>query len=210
MDEGKSKIKTFFQKFWYLLWKDNSIKGWLFSIIFLLVFIKFAFFPLLNLATGTSLPLAIVESCSMYHEGGSFSNFDGWWLRHEEKYQDFEINKTEFEDFQMHGGLNKGDILLIIRANPKKLEVGDIIIFAANQRNPIIHRIVEIKEANGVRTFSTIGDNNNGQLMFERDIAESQLIGRAVTKLSPYLGWVKLVFYDWQKADSERGFCDEN
>jgi translation elongation factor EF-1alpha len=41
-------------------------------------------------------------------------------------------------------GFNKGDILLIIRANPEKLKVGDIIIFNAEQTNPVIHRIVSI------------------------------------------------------------------
>ena len=65
--ERKGKFKRFLKKSWQIIWKDDSLKGWIISLIFIFVVIKFIFFPLLNLATGTSLPLAIVESCSMYH-----------------------------------------------------------------------------------------------------------------------------------------------
>ncbi len=108
------KIKKGFKKFWFLLWKDNSIKGWLFSLIFLFVFIKFIFFPLLNLVTGTALPLAIVESCSMYHQGNVLSNFDDWFDRHETKYESVNITMEEFQNFVLKKGFSKGDILFLI------------------------------------------------------------------------------------------------
>ncbi|MEK6847523.1 MAG: signal peptidase I [Nanoarchaeota archaeon] len=203
------RLKKFLDRVWFLLWKDDSLKGWIFSIIFLFVFIKFIFFPSLSLVTGTSLPLAIVESCSMYHQGNLLSNFDSWWERHEEKYSGFIINDLDFKDFPLENGFNKGDILFIVRANPEKLKQGDIIIFNAGQRNPIIHRIVNIREVDGKKIFSTIGDNNNGQLSFENSVTEDILVGKAVVKLAPYFGWVKLVFYDWQKPVEERGFCQE-
>lgn len=201
--------KNFFKKFWYFLWKDNSVKGWIFSLVFLFVFIKFIFFPVLSLATGTSLPLAIVESCSMYHKGDLFSDFDSWWERQDTKYSEFEIDKEGFQKFAMTNGFNKGDILLILGAKPEKLEVGDIIIFNADQQNPVIHRIIEIKEENGKRFFSTIGDNNSGQFNFEKEISEEELVGKAALKLAPSLGWIKLIFYEWQRPISERGFCIE-
>ena len=208
---GEKSNKNLFQKFWFLLWKDNSIKGWIFSVVFLFLFIKFIFFPVLSLATGTSLPLAIVESCSMYHQGGSFSNFDAWWDNHEEKYTEVGINEVGFKEFPLKKGFNKGDILFIARANPEKIRVGDVIIFTANQRNPIIHRVIEIKEnQDGTKVFSTMGDNNNGQLSFEKQITEEQLVGKTVMKLAPYAGWIKLVFYDWKKPIGEKGFCNEN
>ena len=201
--------KKFLKKFWHLLWKDNGFKGWLFSIIFLFVVIKFIFFPFLSLVTGTSLPLAIVESCSMYHKGNLFSDFDAWWDNHEDKYVEFIINDLDFRKFTLRNGFNKGDILLIIKANPEKLEVGNIIIFNANQRNPVIHRIVNIKEINGQKVFSTLGDNNIGQLGLEKEITENQLVGKAVLKIAPYAGWIKLIFYEWQKPLSEKGLCSE-
>jgi len=145
----------------------------------------------------------------MYHKGNLFSDFDMWWDNHEDKYPEFIINKLDFQNFPMKNGFNKGDILLIIRADPEKLDVGNIIIFNANQRNPIIHRIVDIKEINGRKVFSTLGDNNMGQLNSEKEITENQLVGKAVLKIAPYVGWVKLIFYEWRKPISEKGLCSE-
>jgi len=216
IEEGAKKG---FKKFWFLLWKDNSLKGWLFSMVFLFVFIKFIFFPVLNLITGTSLPLAIVESCSMYHHGNILSNFDEWYLKHDSKYSELQITQSEFQDFIFKKGFSKGDILFIVGANPDKLKIGDIIAFKSGSRNvPIIHRIIEIKEENGKRTFTTIGDNNakvlipsnNAGGVDERNIEEEQIVGKAVFRLAPTLGWIKLIFFESSKPVSERGFCKEN
>ena len=209
-ENSTNKFKKFWGKFWFIVWKDNSPKGWIFSIIFLFIVIKFIFFPVLNLVTGTSLPLAIVESCSMYHSGNLFSNFDEWWKRHDDKYEEFSVVQSEFEDFKFANGFNKGDILFIIGVSPDKIKIGDVIIFQTSRRNPLIHRVIEIEESNGERTFSTVGDNNNGQLNEEMNIKESQIIGKAVFKLAPYLGWGKLIFFEAARSQDERGSCNEN
>ena len=206
----QKNFRKFWKKFWWLLWKDDSFKGWVFSVIFLVVFIMFIFFPFLRLVTGTALPLAIVESCSMYHQGNLLSNFDNWWQRHDSKYVPFIINELDFEDFRFKNGFNKGDILFIIRARPEKIKVGDVIIFNANKKNPIIHRVMGIEKKEGGYLFSTIGDNNAQQLSFEKEITSDKLVGKAVLKLAPYIGWVKLIFYESGKSASERGFCEEN
>ncbi len=204
------KLKEVWKKFWFILWKDDSFKGWALSLLFIFIFIKFIFFPGLSLLTGTSLPLAIVESCSMYHQGNLLSNFDNWWTKHESKYSQFNVEKQDFQDFIFKRGFNKGDILFVLGTKPEKLEVGDVIIFSANQKNPVIHRIINIKESNGKFTFSTIGDNNNAQIPFETSINQDQIVGRAVFKLAPYVGWVKLIFFEGGKSPSDRGFCNEN
>ncbi len=213
------KTKKGFDKFWFLLWKDNSIKGWLFSVLVLFIFIKFIFFPILNLATGTALPLAIVESCSMYHQGNVFSDFNEWFQTHQAKYSEFEITKSEFQNFILKKGFSKGDILFIVGANTDKLKVGDIIAFKSGTRNtPVIHRIIEIKEENGKRTFTTMGDNNAKILVpsnnvggvDEREITEEQIVGKAVFRLAPAVGWIKLIFFEGSKPASERGFCVQN
>ncbi|VVB82017.1 Uncharacterised protein [uncultured archaeon] len=215
--EVGEKIKSGFKKFWFLLWKDNSIKGWIFSLIFLFIFIKFIFFPFLNFATGTSLPLAIVESCSMYHQGNFFSDFNTWFNRHQPKYALIDLNKTEFSSFSFKDGFTKGDILFIIKANPDKLKIGDVILFnSGTSSTPVIHRIINITEQNGERIFSTMGDNNNAQLtpgnnpsgIDERTIKSSQLVGKAVFRLVPELGWMKLIFFE--SSSSNPGFCKEN
>jgi len=204
------KLKEVWKKFWFLLWKDDSLKGWIFSIVFLFVFIKFIFFPVLSFITGTSLPLAIVESCSMYHNGNILSDYNKWWNKHENKYSEFNIVKEEFENFKLKNGFNKGDILFITGVKPEKLKKGDIIIFNAGQRNPIIHRIVKITEKNEKYFFSTIGDNNNAQIPFETSIQQEQIIGKASFKIAPYLGWGKLIFFEYRQPESNKGFCQEN
>jgi hypothetical protein len=206
----RNKIKDLWKKFWFLLWKDDSLKGWIFSIVFIFVFIKFIFFPGLSFITGTTLPLAIVESCSMYHDGNLISNYDSWYDRHNEKYSDFEIEKGAFKEFKFKNGFNKGDILFIIGRDSSDLDVGDVIIFSAGTRNPIIHRIIEINEKNGERIFSTIGDNNGKQLVLEKEINSDNIVGKATFKLAPYLGWIKLIFFEGSKPTSDRGFCQEN
>lgn len=207
--KSHSSIKKFFRKFWFLLWKDDSLKGWIFSVIFLFVFIRFIFFPLLNLATGSPLSLAIVESCSMYHRGNLFSDFNNWFSEHNAKYSQININQSIFQNFIFKNGLNKGDILFTIGVDPKSLKIGDVIIFNAGQTNPIIHRIISIRMENGKYIFSTMGDNNNGQLSVEQNIDQSQIIGKPIAKIAPYLGWVKLIFFEGSKSPEERGLCKQ-
>ena len=217
--EGKDKAKKGFKRIWFLLWKDDSLKGWIFSLIFLFVFIKFIFFPFMNLATGTTLPLAIVESCSMYHEGNVFSDFNTWFNKHQLKYSNMNITQKEFQDSVLNKGFDKGDIIFIVGADSAKLKIGDIIAFSSGTGGtPVIHRIITIKEVNGERIFSTMGDNNAGQLVpgnnyagiDEREIKSSQLVGKAVFRIAPKIGWIKLIFFEGLKPQSERGFCKAN
>ncbi len=222
MNKKIEVVKKFLKKFWFLLWKDNSLKGWIFSLIFLFVFIKFIFLPILSLITGTALPLAIVESCSMHHKGSIFSSFDNWWERHEEKYESLGLS---IEDFQgglfnkFRRGFTKGDILFLVKANPEKLKIGDIITFnSGTKKTPIIHRITNITEKDGELIFTTIGDNNakiltpsnNVAGVNEREIKSEQLVGKAVFRIVPYLGWGKLIFFEHLKPEAERGICREN
>jgi hypothetical protein len=209
--KDRNKFKQFMKRFWWIVWKDDSFKGWLVSLLFIFIVIKFIFFPVLNLITGTTLPLAIVESCSMYHKGNMFSNFDTWWGSHEEKYSKFQITKNTFENSIFHKGFNKGDILFIVRAHPENLKIGDIIIFNGGQQNPIIHRIIKITKSpiTNKLVFSTMGDNNNGQLSIEMNISEDQIVGKPIFRIAPSIGWGKLIFYEYKKSPSERGFCTE-
>lgn len=197
MKRDWKNIKKFLDKFWFLVWKDDSFKGWLISIIFIFIVVKFIFFPSLSLVTGTDLPLAIVESCSMYHSGNLLSNYDKWWKNSETKFYPFQITKDKFKEFSFVRGFNKGDILFIIGAKPEKIVIGDIIIFNSGIRTtPIIHRVVRIKKENNEYIFSTIGDNNPSQISFEKNINQNQIVGKAVFKIAPYLGWGKLIFFE--------------
>ena len=80
--------------------------------------------------------------------------------------------------------------------------IGDIIVFNANQRYPLIHRIVSISP------LSTKGDHNPDHLPqgIEENINSKDLVGKAVGKI-PLLGWVKLIFFEWKKPSEQRGLC---
>ena len=198
--EVSKSLKKFWKKFWFLVWKDDSWRGWIFSVLFLFIFIKFIFFPVLSLLTGTALPLAIVESCSMHHEG----DFNEWWTKSENWYENKQISKEEFQEFPSKNGFEKGDIFFILGTKKEDLKIGDVIVFEAGRQNPIIHRVV------GLNPLQTKGDNwktNSGQLGGEKNIKENQLIGKAIFKIAPYLGWGKLIFFEKLKPVSERGFC---
>jgi signal peptidase len=82
-----------------------------------------------------------------------------------------------------------GDILILQGASAQHLKIGDIIVFSPGQdQTPVVHRIIAI---NPDGTFQTKGDNNNGQLAFEKRIEPSQIHGIAIL-IIPYLGWLKI------------------
>jgi signal peptidase I len=188
-----------------LLWRDESWKGWLFSIVVLFLIIRFLFFPFVSFLTGTYLPLAIVESCSMHHN--SLESFNSWWEKNSEKYEEFEISKEDFRGFPFYRGFTKGDVLLITGINSDKLKIGDVIVFESGISNPVIHRVVDIYEVNEQRVFSTLGDNNLEQHFFEKEIYSEKIVGVATVEIAPYFGWIKLIFFEFLRPSSQRGMC---
>ena len=186
-------LKIELKKFWRFL-KQDTWQSWLVSVILIIVFIKLIFFPTLSFITGAPLPLVVVESCSMYHE----SNFEEWWNKNQAWYESVKINKTEFESFSFKNGLNKGDIIFVLGKNNYK--GGDIIIFEAQTKYPLIHRIIE-KEP-----ISTKGDHNTQQLSIEQNIKDKAILGKAALRI-PLLGWIKLIFFEPFRPEQQRGLC---
>jgi signal peptidase I len=187
-------IKERLKKFWKFL-NGDSWQSWIVSLILILIFIKLILFPGLSLLTGSPLPLVVVESCSMYHE----SDFEGWWDKNSGWYESKNITKEQFQNFPFKFGLNKGDIILVM--NKGDYNLGDIIIFNANSKYPLIHRIVTQEP------LGTKGDHNMDQIVsLEKEITEDNILGKSYLKI-PLLGWIKLIFYEFKKPQSERGFC---
>jgi signal peptidase I len=194
----KEKFNAFWKRFWFIIWKDESLLGWIVSLLFAFLIIKFIFFPGLALIFGASTPLVVVESSSMHHSGnfllnylGAESMFKQWWQQSGEWYENVGISEQDAEKWQLRTGLEIGDVAVVWRAG--NLHIGDVIVFNADQKYPIIHRIINISEVNGRTVYSTKGDNNMGQLFVEQRIPEDAIIGKAVFRI-PVIGWVKLVF----------------
>jgi signal peptidase I len=167
---------------WQFLWESNSAWSWIVDFILAFVIIKFIFFPALSLIFASPLPMVIVESQSMIHQG----DFDEWWGSYGQWYGQKNITEEQFKDWSFQGGINKGDIIVVQGQSDYKK--GDIIIFkVSTQTTPIIHRIVSTGEV-----YSTKGDNNQDQLPIEKNISKSQILGKAIAEI-PVLGWIKLI-----------------
>src|SRR5204862_126176 len=126
----------------------------------------------------------------------STGDFNKWWLESGAFYEDYGISKEDFREFTLKNGFNKGDIIILRGEKPQSLKAGDIIVFfAKGQADPIIHRVVEKWEENGLFYFRTKGDNNQGFIDSEQRINQNLVVGKAWFKL-PWLGYVKIIFVE--------------
>jgi hypothetical protein len=183
--------KSVFKRSWDFLWNDESITGWLVSLVVIFIFIKFIFFPGISAALGTSLPLVVVESSSMSHNAFIFGEFDSWFSENSGWYRTRGINRSSARLWDLKSGLEKGDIAVIVGYRDSDPKVGDVIVFNAGATHPIIHRLVSIEVINGEVRYFTKGDGNPDQLMLDKNISRSNIIGHAVIKI-PKIGWIKL------------------
>ena len=194
------------KKFWNFIWYGESLLSWIVFLVCIFIFIKFIFFPTLSLITGTALPLAIVESCSMYHE----ENFDSWWSENSEWYEDNNITKEEFKKFKLKNGFTKGDIFFIVGTNKEKIKIGDTIIFVSGiNGRPIIHRVISLNpiQTKGDNNLAQFTSTNNPERINEININENQILGEVTRIKIPLIGWVKLIFYEPFRNKNSRGFC---
>ena len=79
-----------------------------------------------------------------------------------------------------------GDLIFIKKCDTSKLNEGDIITFHTiidNQYALNTHRIQKIDEANGVRSYTTIGDNNNG-VADQHVISDGDIVGKYIGHVS--------------------------
>lgn len=80
-----------------------------------------------------------------------------------------------------------GDLIIIKKVDPSTLREGDIITFHTiimNQYALNTHRINEIRDDNGYRTYVTKGDNN--QVSDTHIIADGDIVGRYVTRIAGF------------------------
>jgi hypothetical protein len=193
------KIKRAWKKTYEFL-KADTWQSFFVELILAFLIIKFLFFPFLSFLTGSIMPLVIVESCSMYHSSSMEE------IMKNSVYSKFNLTYENSKLWKFQNGLSKGDIILVL--GPKNIKIGDIIIFKSSSANPIIHRVVSLSP------LETKGDHNSGQLVSgnnpgnvdETNIKQEQLIGKSVFRI-PFLGWVKLIFFEPFRSENERGLC---
>lgn len=206
--------KYSFKKFWNYLWNDNSIGSWILLFVLAFIFIRLIFFPIVGVVFATSHPIVAVISSSMDHNmnphergyylcGVSFNqkrdvSFDFWWRVCGEWYEEnTNITKEEFSNFRLSGGFRRGDVIINIGRSSENINIGDVVIFDVGYPIPIIHRVVDKFEEEGVTYFSIKGDNNPtfDSRINESKIHEEQILGVSVLKI-PYLGYFRLILSD--------------
>ena len=196
------EIKKYLKAIWHFIWVEDSWLSWIVNVILAFIIIKFLVYPGLGLVLGTSHPIVAVVSNSMEHSVG----LEDWWNQPsccadggcKEKISQGQlltekgISKAEFSEFSFTSGFNKGDIMILYR--PNNLKIGDVLTFSVHGRSdPIIHRVISVKEQNGKKYYQTKGDNNCGSADFEKAVKEDQFIGKAIWRV-PLLGWIKIGF----------------
>ena len=90
------------------------------------------------------------------------------------------------ETDSMKPTFESGDLIFIKKCDTSKLNEGDIITFHTiidNQYAHNTHRIQKIDEANGVRSYTTIGDNNNG-VADQHVISDGDIVGKYIGHVS--------------------------
>lgn len=78
-----------------------------------------------------------------------------------------------------------GDLIIIRKCDPAELKEGDIVTFHTIINNEFAlntHRITEIQDLGGARSYVTKGDNN--QIADTHMIADGDIVGRYVTRLA--------------------------
>ena len=111
------------------------------------------------------------------HEDGSVSDIAGF-------------TPLAVQSDSMAPTFNKGDLIVIQKCDTSKLEAGDIVTFHTiidNEYALNTHRIAAIDEVNGMRSFTTKGDNND--VADTHIISDGDIVGKYLFAL-PQMGKV--------------------
>ena len=210
MKKDRKKPKSFYGKIWHFLWHDDSFLSLITLLALSFILIKFLIYPGLGLILGTKFPIVAVISGSMDHNAinkeicGNIPNTyskspDNFWQQCGQWYENKGIQKDQFKEFPLSNGFSRGDIIILKGKDPKDINIGDIIVFRAQdiskKPDPIIHRVVQKDLENGNAFFQTKGDHNSGiwqdEIIQESRISDERVIGAALFKI-PWLGFVKI------------------
>ncbi len=132
------------KKTWHFIWYEDSVASWIINVLLAFILVKFVIYPGIGIVFATEFPIVAVVSGSMGHEA---EDFNEWWDVNGNWYEERNLTYESFENFKYKNGFNKGDIMFLKGVSPKNIKVGDVLVYEiTSNRNPIIHRVVEIKK----------------------------------------------------------------
>ena len=86
--------------------------------------------------------------------------------------------------------MDAGDVVIIAKIPTDTIEVGDIIQFRMPEKITIMHRVIEIQETGGAKSFITKGDDNDAPDI--DPVIPGNVIGKVVFTV-PKIGWAAIV-----------------
>ena len=92
--------------------------------------------------------------------------------------------------------VEKADFLGINEFDPKDVQIGDVVVYDAQWFDqPVIHRVIDIKDVNGTTMYKIKGDNNNSPDPYY--VTPSQIKEKVVTwgdnlVIIPKVGYLSL------------------
>lgn len=209
MRKEQRKRRRVLKRVWKFIWYDDSLLSWIVNIVLAFLIIKFLVYPGLGLVFGTNLPVVAVISDSMDHK----ADFNTWWgetpncqvntacaYTQGAWYEEKGISKEDFLDYPLSKGFVRGDVISLKGADPKDIEIGEIIVFDVGGEYPVIHRVIEKKQEGNETIFLTKGDHNPYPIenppLDETHVLGSQIRGKATARI-PYIGYVRLIASDF-------------
>ena len=161
-----------------------EIKDWALwiggSMIAAMIIINIASFVM-----GTSTPFIAVTTSSMVHDDTTGRTYLEWM-------QNNGFTKDQLSLFPFSGGFSPGDAIIVLGVKPENIRVGDVIIYdQQGYPMPIIHRVIQIQQKDGVYYFFTKGDHNSIQDPWA--VSQDKIKGRAWFMI-PFLGMINTIF----------------
>lgn len=101
----------------------------------------------------------------------------------------------------MEPGIKKGDVVLMRKIPGENAKPGDIVQYRS-EKISILHRVLEVREKNGVISFVTKGDANKAT--DPEPVSPQQVVGRMICVV-PKIGWATLVFKTLTGGISPKG-----
>ncbi|MEM1528622.1 MAG: signal peptidase I [Desulfurococcaceae archaeon] len=97
--------------------------------------------------------------------------------------------------------LREGDVVFIVRSNPREIKEGDVIVFwTPDNAMLVIHRVIEVVEVDSTPYYVTKGDNNLFRDVYypvgvphSKVVGKVASVGNSVYKI-PYMGYITLIF----------------
>lgn len=78
----------------------------------------------------------------------------------------------------------KQDAILVKKVPEEEIQVNDIISFNTRNQTNVTHRVIKIEKENGIKKYTTKGDNNNTE--DKEQIAYEQIEGKYQFKISQF------------------------